>query len=468
MDIFTLTDEEGRLFHPVRQAATFAKYSRSSESAHDLVKQTDEVAASKFQQKWIVNFGHNAIAELATIPVAFEGVSIVASKVIESWERPGVCEKSTRMQHFSKDSLYIPDGVSQQSLDAVMPLVDECFDLYEAFLKELPAVLAKTVPDASKIQLERAVFDIARYLLPAGCRTNLGICAYPRDIAEMISVLSGSSNSEFQAIGTQLKSATEELGGPLIRHTEPDTWSDRFPLPRVSKAFGQNGHRHTEPDTWRDRFPLPRVSNAFGQNEVFLTSTNITEVQFWTLLRNRYGWTLKEMHSIMADRPKHHSVPKFFREVQLDYSIYMDYGAFRDLQRHRRMLQFVEPLTPVYGFTTPPNLELIATDAYQAMNNVLQKFNQLDWPNNPLQQLLCQYFVPLAFRVGWHVKIDLQQLYYLVELRTQEAGHPSYRQVAYDIWDQASEQFPFMTRWIRPRGPRPYTPKEEKRISLKP
>ena len=194
MDIFTLTDDEGRLFHPVRQAATFAKYSRSPDSAHELVKQTDELAAAKFQQKWIVNFGHNAIAELATIPVAFEGVSIVASKAIEAWERPGVCEKSTRMQHFDRDSLYVPEGIEPATLDRVMPLVEKCFQLYESLLKDLPAVLGEKNPDASQAQLNRAVFDIARYLLPAGCRTNLGICAYPRDLSEMISVLSGNPN----------------------------------------------------------------------------------------------------------------------------------------------------------------------------------------------------------------------------------------------------------------------------------
>ncbi len=433
MDIFTLTDDEGRLFHPVRQAATFAKYSRSPDSAHELVKQTDELAAAKFQQKWIVNFGHNAIAELATIPVAFEGVSIVASKAIEAWERPGVCEKSTRMQHFDRDSLYVPEGIEPATLDRVMPLVEKCFQLYESLLKDLPAVLGEKNPDASQAQLNRAVFDIARYLLPAGCRTNLGICAYPRDLSEMISVLSGNPNPEFQTIGQNLKAATEALGGPLIRHTEPDMWAGKVPLPKVRKNLGLAGY---------DNIVLP-------------TGSNIDETQFWTLLRTRYGMTPQDLMALMQDRPEHHCVPKFFREVQISYSIYMDYGAFRDLQRHRRMDQFVEPLSPVYGFALPPGLETISNDAYWKMRTLFLEFPAADWPDDPIQQMLCQYLVPLAFRVGWHVNMDLQQLYYLVELRTQEAGHSSYRQVAYALWDHAAGRFPFLTQWIRPRGPRP-------------
>lgn len=433
MDIFTLVDDDGRLFHPVRQAATFAKYSRSPDSAHELVKQTDELAATKFQQKWIVNFGHNAIAELATIPVAFEDVSIIASKAIEAWERPGVCEKSTRMQHFDRDSLYVPGSIDPPIASRVMPLVEQCFQLYETLLKDLPAVLGKRHPESSQAQLNRAVFDIARYLLPAGCRTNLGICAYPRDLAEMISVLSGSPNPEFQAIGQKLKAATEALGGPLIRHTEPDEWAGRVPLPKVHKNLGLCGH----------------------DNIVFSTGSNIDETQFWTLLKRRYGMNPQDLMALMKDRPEHHGVPKFFREVRLSYSIYMDYGAFRDLQRHRRMDQFVEPLSPVYGFALPPGLQSISDEAYQKMSALFSEFSRQDWPDDPLQQMLCQYLVPLAFRVGWHVNLDLQQLYYLVELRTQEAGHSSYRQVAWSLWDQAAERFPFLIQWIRPRGPRP-------------
>lgn len=438
MDIFALTTEDGQLFHPVRQAATFSKYSRSSESARELVKKTDELSGAKFQQKWIVKFGHNAIAELATIPVAFEDVSIVASKAIEAWQRPGVCEKSTRMQRFDKDSLYLPDGIDPKTLDKVMPIVDECFQLYEEMLSGgLLQGLANENPDASEFQVGRMAFDMARYLLPAGCRTNLGICGYPRDISEMIAEFSGSLNPEFRSIGANLQAATEGLGGPLIRHTKPDEWVNQIPAPIVRGG----------PKTW-------------SGNRVRLTRYNTTETDFWLTLRDRYGMKPQDLDTLMRDRPTYkdnasHAAPKFFRDVQLDFSIYMDYGAFRDLQRHRRMEQVVEPLTPLYGFATPPGLPSIAPMVYGRFQGPLKKFQGVIWPMDPVQQMLCQYLVPLAFLVGWHVKMDLQQLYYLVELRTQEAGHPSYREVSYDLLDRTSDVLPFLTQWVRPRGPRP-------------
>jgi thymidylate synthase ThyX len=57
--------------------------------------------------------------------------------------------------------------------------------------------------------------------------------------------------------------------------------------------------------------------------------------------------------------------------------------------------------------------------------------------------------LPLAFRVGWHISLDLQQLYYLVELRTRPAGHISYRKVSYQILTQAEKHLPALVQWVR-------------------
>jgi thymidylate synthase ThyX len=422
MDIFTLTDEDGRLFSPVRQASIFAKYSRSPESARALIKKTDETAAEKFQQKWIVDFGHNSIAELATIPVAFEGVSIIASKCIEKWQRPGVCEKSTRMQEFNKNSFWVPDGLDQAFLDQAMVLVDECFDLYQRLLDELPEALGTAK--------KRAVFDVARHLLPSGCRTNLGICAYPRDIAEMVAEMGGSANPEFRDIGAGLQAATEDIGGPLIRHTEPDEWVNRFQTQLVGGDVAQAAAN-------------PEIATG---NFVRLVDFHPKEDDFWQTLKALYGMGPRDLQATMVDRPQHHAAPEIFRDVWLSYSIHMDYGAFRDLQRHRRMQQYVEPLTPFYGFVTPTEL---TGDFRQSYQSLLKRFVSLPWPKDPKQRLLAQYVLPLAFRVGWHISLDLQQLYYLVELRTRPAGHISYRKVSYQMLTQAEKHLPALVQWVR-------------------
>ena len=110
------------------------------------------------------------------------------------------------------------------------------------------------------------------------------------------------------------------------------------------------------------------------------------------------------------------------------------------------MDQCVEPLTPHHGFSTPPGVEGELLKEYR---RVLGVFEALPWPKDAYQALLCQYLVPLAFRVGWHIKLDLQQLYYLVELRTRPAGHISYRRVSYDMYRLAHERVPHLMQWCR-------------------
>ena len=73
---------------------------------------------------------------MASIPVCFEGISIVASKVIERLQRPGVCEKSTRVQLFNRESMYWPSEMSKSDKNLLEPRVNNCFDWYENFNTE--------------------------------------------------------------------------------------------------------------------------------------------------------------------------------------------------------------------------------------------------------------------------------------------------------------------------------------------
>lgn len=431
MDIFPLLNDEGAPLSPIRQASVFAKYSRSPESARTLAQKTDETNAEAFQQKVIVDFGHNSVAELATIPVAFEGVSIIASKAIEAWQRPGVSEKSTRMQEFDRDSVHIPEGLDRPFQDVVSVYISNAFRFYEKLLVQLPPILARRYPDLKDLQIKRMTFDTARYLLPAGCKTNLGICAYPRDLAEMISTFTGSLNPEFVEIGTKLKKAVSSIGGPLIRHTEADTWVNQLSL-------------------------TPPVFIASDVGDVVqLRSYTPSEERLLSILGQRYGYSTQDWRALMELRPKHHAAPHAFREARLNFYVQMDYGAFRDLQRHRRMEQFVGFLTPNLGFSVPEELEDHRDDP--EANKLSREFRKTlgvfmglqPWPRDPQQVSLAQYVLPLAFRVPWSISMDLQQLYYLVELRTAPAGHISYRKVAYNMLVEARKIFPFFTQWVR-------------------
>ena len=327
------------------------------------------------------------------------------------------------MQKFNRASLHVPDGIEDRWLEQILPMTQNCLALYERLLDDegLRESMSLERGVGGK-DLDREVFDVVRYLLPAGCRTNLGICACPRDISDMIATFTGSQNPELRTIGAQLAEATISLGGPLIRHTEPNTWVNEVP--------------EVKPATL-----VPYIVSH-------------KEAEFWTWLRAAYGWTAVQLAEHMKLRPERHAAPKFFRYLTIHYYTTIDYGAYRDLQRHRRMEQYTGLVTNSLGYSMPPGSKCDRM-VRSRIRRVLDQFARVSWPTDPVQRILCQYLVPLAFRVPWYIKMDLEQLYYLVELRTQEAGHESYRQAAFEMMDFAAAEWPFLTQWIRPRGPRP-------------
>lgn len=447
MRVLTLTDADGNLFPPIMQARAMAQYARSPLSILDIVEKVSVENAETFQEKWVVKYGHNSVAELATIPVCFEGVSMLAAKAIEAWQRPGVAEKSTRMQDFSGESFYDPTDESNVTLEdeyclkgntallyAVRALVDRAYELYAKMLKELPEKMSEQYPDETDAQIKKRVFDSARYLLPAGTVTSLGICAYPRDIAEMIATLGSSKTGEFRRIARLVKDTTSELGGPLIRHVEPEPWRNYLWAKYPRKHY---------PNSYNDI----RLLNSDGT--YFNGEVNPPYMDGAKKLVEKY-YDLNDFESHMYARPAHGPAPRLFRNVRLQFEVTLDYGAFRDLQRHRRSEQTVELLTPHYGYETPdiPDRKLL-----REYEELLDMYMALPWPVGNTTVNALQYFLPMAFRIRFLWDMDLEEAYYIPELRTKPGGHISYRRLTWNMAEQTRAMFPWGGKWIRAINP---------------
>jgi len=49
---------------------------------------------------------------------------------------------------------------------------------------------------------------------------------------------------------------------------------------------------------------------------------------------------------------------------------------------------------------------------------------------------VAQYVVPFAFRIRYTIEMNAREAFHLLELRTQPAGHPSYRRVCQEMHRQ--------------------------------
>ncbi len=415
---------------PAVQATVLAKYSRSPMSARELVKDLTETAAENFQEKWVVGYGHNSVAELATVPFCFEGVSILASKFIEAWQRPGYSEKSTRYQVFSRESFITPPGAPE----TMKKFAERFYDAYERLLPKVVAHVAKLVGDdveSPKASTRARAFDNVRYLLPAGTGTNVAVVANMLDARRMVCGLKGSQNPEFQVLGDQMELAMMGIAPALVKHTEPDL----FQLP--VRSIGSLPEEFLAKPAPYVRLHRPHL----------LPSPDLEQAAFEAAVASQHGMDWASFSAFMETRPAFSEVPNVFKSVKMEFDIMMDYGAYRDLQRHRRCDQVAEPLGTNYGYVVPD--DIAGTELEGEYRQAMESIDAYDDEAVVHDQELFQYMVPLGYLHRSMFRMDMKEWYYVTELRTKPQGHISYRRIAYDMYKLWADRLPGLGGWCR-------------------
>ena len=60
-----------------------------------------------------------------------------------------------------------------------------------------------------------------------------------------------------------------------------------------------------------------------------------------------------------------------------------------------------------------------------------------------------QYAIPLGFRKRTLFKMDFAEVVYISELRSGPAGHFSYRNVAYAMYEAVAKKYPALAKYLR-------------------
>lgn len=424
-DVFRLCSAEGMPLDPKIQSTALAMYSRSPFSMRDIVRDVTSDRSDAFYEKWIVGFGHNSVAEHASIPICYEGVSIIASKALESMPRGAYSEKSTRFQKFNSSCFVTPAGVSDDFQNAAR-------ELYAAYHRTYPLLrerLEKETPNASPDAIHKQTCDNIRYLLPAGTGTNLAVGLNFRDARDLVCDLLGSSNQELVQLGERTRDILDKACAPLVRHIVP---ARSLPVRHLAIPYATLADRIGKANIEMQTFGAEAALDGF-----------IRQVQLM------YGLT--EFETFMANRRPHEEVPKIFDMISVTFDITMDYGAYRDLQRHRKCTQFAELLTMNYGYDIPADIA-----RFSDLRSDYEKTMAWIQRQLPADVETAQYLVPLGSLFKSRYMMTLRELYYIVEQRTQPQGHISYRSVAYKMFEMASAVFPPLMRWCRAVKPDTY------------
>src|SRR6202171_5120533 len=140
---------------PEIQAYAMAKYSRSSLSMKESLREISSQKAEKFLNTFYFQYGHRSIADLAHIALAVERLSILAAIVVADEQRWDGQERSTRYQDFRKSGYYKPDfGGDAAARELYQRTVDSLFSEYESLSEEMFRYLAEITQKPGEMKQE--------------------------------------------------------------------------------------------------------------------------------------------------------------------------------------------------------------------------------------------------------------------------------------------------------------------------
>src|SRR6202035_884611 len=154
----------------------------------------------------------------------------------------------------------------------------------------------------------------------------------------------------------------------------------------------------------------------------------------------------------LRHRGKHDEMLRGFRAgQQFRFDILMDTGGFRDMHRHRRCIQVMQGFNTQHGYEMLLDVEDAGMRSRYdtAMRRVQTAIEKLAARNTPESEENSQYAIPLAYRKRALFKMDFAEAVYISELRTTPAGHVSYRNVAYAMYEAVARKYPALAKYFR-------------------
>jgi hypothetical protein len=139
---------------------------------------------------------------------------------------------------------------------------------------------------------------------------------------------------------------------------------------------------------------------------------------------------------LVGDRTnRRHKPGRGMEQTFYRFDVLCDYGIFRDLQRHRMMTLEWQRLSPNHGYVTPESIVDIGAEEVwdEAMDRASELFGTISDSAGPN---VAQYAVPFANRVRFYMNMNAREAFHMLELRTQQGGHPDYRAVCQEMHRQ--------------------------------
>jgi thymidylate synthase ThyX len=404
-------------------------------------------------EKWVLGYGHSSVAEGAIANICLEGVSILATKVIEDNRLSSFIEKSTRYVSFDENSFYLDKKLmnskySEEIKEYISFLFKTYMELHEPVLESIK----KCVPienGVSKAAWERACaarrFDAIRYILPTATKTSLGWTVNARQLSHAIKKLLSHPLNEMQDIGLMLKEEGSKVLPSLLRFADKNEYFEKTEIDMqklantiiIEKEMQDKVTLVDATNNPEDKL-ISAILYRYKENsfekvseKVKSLSNNEKEKIFDTFLKNmgKFDYPLRELE-----------------HIDFTFEIIMDYGAFRDLQRHRICTQTNPIFTAELGYEYVKDIEKagVLPKYKEAMEKAKKLYDKIskDYP------LEAQYLLPLGYRKRFLITMNLREIHHLIKVRSTPLAHESYRIIAYKLYEIMKNKYPLLSKYI--------------------
>ena len=419
--------------------------------------------SGQFLKTYAIDHGHNSLREGSVVHLAIERVSQLVTRFIQRERRCSFEESSTRYIPFTAETHWRdPDVVAAggdvaADYDAVL---DETFALYTRATATLLEHLQRLRPLQDGEQrgawlrtLKAEAFDAARYLLTPAIYTKWGMVADARTLSDVVTELRSHPLAEFRLVGERIQQQSEQVLPTLLKHARPNAFLQALhrELPAIAEQLGmlqaerQQGaaEGHTE---------LLRFDRDLDDRLLASLLFEASQLPFSALVERVKAMTdgerLAVLERAMQARGPHDAWPAGLEGGDaFEFESVLDFGAYRDIGRHRKGFQQQQLLTTVHGFAVPPLMQQAGlADDYAAVMQRAAERQQRVAARFPHAS---GYLAPFGFLQRVRLVFDPRQVAYFVELRSGPEGHFSYRKVALDMFEHVKRVTPLFARFIR-------------------
>jgi len=428
-------------------AVIFAYVSRSPKSFRDNIgvvieeEQLGQERASKFHEKWVLNYGHASVAEHATVHIGIERVSRLFSSVLElSNEFLSFTEYSQRYQKPVKGDFYIPGELytKKSLLNEYIELNNYQYDVYSKLNDILFSYLKNTfpVPDGKEEKphyraLEKIAFEDARYALGLATYTNLGMTANARAIEDCLTKLLSSKYPEVRKRAAEIKEEVRFSVPTLVKYADENEYLKnvseefgKFTLEGISDDLNNLSGRNVElihwtgmgcpdPEDFALRMMVKAILFEHSHRSYKEISDFVDNLSFDEVLSN--------LQKAIDCINKYDNPVNAFKYIKYEAEFIISEACWHQLLRHRKIDWVYQEPSIYSGVTIPPNIN--SADAGHLLCDVIER-SELLYENlkNEGMKEVAEYVVTNAHNRRVIGSFDLWELYHLINLRMSEGA----------------------------------------------